>query len=331
MDADGDFVVAWQDEHSGPTPGFNSVVARRFASGGAPVTGEFVVNATEVGHHRLPAAAMDADGDFVIAWAGFGQDPGDTQFQSGVYAQRYAEPRPQNGPRVTQVFVRGQTWAAAFQSYLRPTASARAPTASLSAAAPGSSPICPGRTSIQISIRFDGDVTAGMANLAVRGVNVAAYPVSWMLNDVSNRTATRTLAQPIAADKIRLDLTGVTGGEVSLDGEWATGGTFPSGNGAPGGDFSFRFDVLPGNVNRTGSVLADDFSAVKARFFRSTSNPGSGPNAYSVFHDVDGNGSIFANDFSDVKVRFFSSLPDGDIGSLFVSLRRLAQLRTRLR
>ena len=37
--------------------------------------------------------------------------------------------------------------------------------------------------------------------------------------------------------------------------------------------------------------------------------PGSGPAAYSVFHDVNGSGSILADDFSAVKQRFFSRLP----------------------
>ena len=69
--------------------------------------------------------------------------------------------------------------------------------------------------------------------------------------------------------------------------------------------------MLPGNVNRAGSVLAEDFSSVKARFFRSTTNPGSGPNAYSIFHDVNGTGTILADDFSEVKRRFFNTLPPG--------------------
>ena len=101
----------------------------------------------------------------------------------------------------------------------------------------------------------------------------------------------------------------MNGGGTRLDGEWATGGNYPSGNGIAGGDFKFRFNVLPGDVNRSGSVLADDFSAVKARFFRSTTAPGSGVNAYSVLHDVDGSGSILANDFSAVKSRFFNTPP----------------------
>ena len=68
-------------------------------------------------------------------------------------------------------------------------------------------------------------------------------------------------------------------------------------------------NVLQGDVNKSGSVLADDFSAVKARFFKSTASPVTGTNDYSAFHDIDGSGSILANDFSAVKARFFDNLP----------------------
>jgi hypothetical protein len=77
----------------------------------------------------------------------------------------------------------------------------------------------------------------------------------------------------------------------------------------PGSDFLFRINVLPGDVNRSGSVLADDFSGVKKRFFRSTADVGSGDTGYGAFHDVDGNGNILAFDFSEVKKRFFNQLP----------------------
>jgi hypothetical protein len=85
----------------------------------------------------------------------------------------------------------------------------------------------------------------------------------------------------------------------------------PGGTGLEGGDFRFGFNVLPGDVNHSGTVLADDFSAVKKKFFASTTAPGTGEAAYNVFYDVDGSGSILADDFSEVKKRFFSKLPDG--------------------
>jgi hypothetical protein len=81
--------------------------------------------------------------------------------------------------------------------------------------------------------------------------------------------------------------------------------------GGPGGAaFSRRINVLQGDVDKSGSVVAADFSDVKARFFRTTAAPGpAGPTQYNVFRDVDGSGGILANDFSLVKARFFDNLP----------------------
>jgi hypothetical protein len=76
-----------------------------------------------------------------------------------------------------------------------------------------------------------------------------------------------------------------------------------------GSPFDLRFNELPGDVDGSGAVLANDFSDVKRRFFRSIANPGEGATAYNARDDVDGSGSILANDFSEVKRRFFNSLP----------------------
>ena len=74
--------------------------------------------------------------------------------------------------------------------------------------------------------------------------------------------------------------------------------------------FQIRFNVLQGDANRNGTVLANDFSEVKRRFFRNTNAPGPADETqYSVFHDIDGSGSVLAIDASLVKQRFFDSLP----------------------
>ena len=73
-------------------------------------------------------------------------------------------------------------------------------------------------------------------------------------------------------------------------------------------------DTLALGTGQTGSVLANDFSEVKARFFQNTTNP-----AYSPFHDVDGSSSVLANDFSAVKARFFHNLPPAPAGDTSVA------------
>jgi hypothetical protein len=85
--------------------------------------------------------------------------------------------------------------------------------------------------------------------------------------------------------------------------------------GAGSSAFSLRMDVLQGDVDHTGetgathSVLANDFSAVKKKFFKSTADAATGADTdYTAFHDANGDGQILANDFSEVKKRFFQEL-----------------------
>ncbi|MEM6784672.1 MAG: hypothetical protein AAF624_13165, partial [Bacteroidota bacterium] len=50
-----------------------------------PEGSEFQVNTETEDEQQAPSIAMDADGDFVIAWQSLGQDG----YGTGVYAQRY--------------------------------------------------------------------------------------------------------------------------------------------------------------------------------------------------------------------------------------------------
>jgi hypothetical protein len=83
IDATGDFVIAWT---SYGQDGYDSgIYAQRFNAAGEPQGEEFRVNSTVFEHQRYPAVAMDATGDFVVAWESYGQDG---SFY-GVFAQRY--------------------------------------------------------------------------------------------------------------------------------------------------------------------------------------------------------------------------------------------------
>jgi hypothetical protein len=82
-DAAGDSVVVWEsDGQDGDGLG---IFAQRFNSAGVPQGNEFQVNTTTAGTQESPAVAMDASGNFVVAWDGNG--PGDSQ---GIFAQRYS-------------------------------------------------------------------------------------------------------------------------------------------------------------------------------------------------------------------------------------------------
>jgi hypothetical protein len=83
MDANGNFVIAWMSYWEDGS--YFGVYAQRYDSAGNPLGSEFRVNTNTTGHQQFPAVAMDADGNFVIAWDSNLQD-GDS---FGVYAQRY--------------------------------------------------------------------------------------------------------------------------------------------------------------------------------------------------------------------------------------------------
>ncbi len=80
MDADGNFVVSWNNGSDG-----FEIYAQRYNSGGIPKGSEFRVNTYTTGVQQYTSVAMDGDGDFVVAWRSRNQDGSNY----GVYAQRY--------------------------------------------------------------------------------------------------------------------------------------------------------------------------------------------------------------------------------------------------
>ena len=80
-DANGNFVVVWEaDDQDGSGHG---IFAQRFDSTGNKIGGEFQVNTTTAGDQGFPSVAMDAKGDFVVAWQGPDADG------KGIFAQRF--------------------------------------------------------------------------------------------------------------------------------------------------------------------------------------------------------------------------------------------------
>ena len=85
MDADGDFVIAWESFAQVGDGDGDGVFARRFDAAGNPLGDEFLVNTHTTNHQFNAVPAMDDDGDFVVAWISNGQDGS----AYGIYAQRY--------------------------------------------------------------------------------------------------------------------------------------------------------------------------------------------------------------------------------------------------
>jgi len=109
-----------------------------------------------------------------------------------------------------------------------------------------------------------------------------------------------TLSTPVINDKLRLVLDDAL--LPGLDGEWADGtDAYPSGDGTPGGDFTFRINILRGDANQDGKVNALDLGQLKAKLNRTATNPGTGATGYSVFADLNADGSINALDLGIAK------------------------------
>jgi hypothetical protein len=75
MDAAGDFVVTWTDDTQEGL-GLRGIYAQRYAANGTAQGSEFRVNSYTTNNQFFPAVAMDAKGDFTVAWSGEG--PGDS-------------------------------------------------------------------------------------------------------------------------------------------------------------------------------------------------------------------------------------------------------------
>ncbi len=91
MDADGDAVVAWAANNNNPDNSVYGVFVQRYfrdlADGGRlkPRGVETAVNTTTFSSQTNPAVAMDAVGNYVVAWQSFSQDSAGW----GIYARSY--------------------------------------------------------------------------------------------------------------------------------------------------------------------------------------------------------------------------------------------------
>jgi hypothetical protein len=215
-----------------------------------------------------------------------------------IHNFRYDGPNPEGPPVVQEVYVRGSAWASAFKAYLEGQGIGDDVFGYRVDTLAGNEAILPWTNGDEVVVRYGAPPADG-------GIpDPASVVLHGQRSDYSVASVTQLDPQTFV---LRLDRSlgnlstgGENGDRVAL--------AIP-GAGASGQPYGLTFTVLQGDVDRTGSVVAADFSDVKARFFRSTNSPGSGATAYSVFHDVDGNGSVIASDFSLVKARFFDNLP----------------------
>jgi hypothetical protein len=95
MDDDGDFVVVWTS--NGQDGSITGVFGQRFGASGSKTGSEFQVNTYEYNGQSTgesgpvpEGVSMDADGDFVVVWTSFAQEPAPFKFTRGVFGQRFS-------------------------------------------------------------------------------------------------------------------------------------------------------------------------------------------------------------------------------------------------
>jgi hypothetical protein len=225
-----------------------------------------------------------AYGNDVVNWqtSGDGGSPGRTDVDTF-------------GPRVTSVSVRGSSWAG--EAVEVPVGDASQLLA------------LPFTNVDRITLTFDEPVTTTATAMSLSGVNIAEYAVSpSVAPGVAATTITWSLGAPIGVDKLLLDLESEETLDAAgnrLDGEWIDGSSeFPTGNGAAGGDFLFRFNVLPGDVDQSGTVTMADLAAARQSVFTAIGSAG-----FDASSDVDGSGKINVVDMIRVRNRLGTRLP----------------------
>lgn len=164
-----------------------------------------------------------------------------------------------------------------------------------------------------VKLRFSTDVFIDQDDLQITGVNVEEYDILDFNYDSDTRTATWIVGSAFSVDKLLLSLNADGDDPVRslggrrLDGEWIDGVSLISGNGTPGGDFHFRLNMLPGDVDANNRTNISDTIQTRDRQFTQV-----GDLIYTVFHDMDGSGAINVLDTVRVANNQFGILPTPD-------------------
>jgi hypothetical protein len=195
---------------------------------------------------------------------------------------------------VVDVFARGTAWSSAFLNHLVSSGDADAAFPTLGyrlSNAANQLRTLPWTNVNQVSVRFSEAIMVGASDLAMAGsINASTLPaVSGFTWNAATNTATWTFASTLKANKYLLHLGAAVKDAAgdALDGEWTTGASRKSGNGSAGGDFNFRFNVNPGDIDANQAVALVEVTAMRANVGKKPSSPG-----YNFRQDLDGNGTI---------------------------------------
>ncbi|MCH8922437.1 MAG: lamin tail domain-containing protein, partial [Planctomycetes bacterium] len=211
-------------------------------------------------------------------------------------------------PQVTEVLVRGSDWSDEFLARLAAEGAGEGGFSIRGGAAQLQT--LPWQNIDQLIVRFSEEVNVFQSDLKLLGVNAAAIKVADFDDDLP-RSATWTFSAPLKADKLLLVLsdaiTDVSG--FPLDGNWSSGDTLPSGNGAIDNDdaFRFRFTVLPGDAIADAAVSRGDLIDQIHGLGSIASDAG-----YDIRLDINADGQIDLADVRSLLLRIGTTLPSSE-------------------
>jgi hypothetical protein len=214
-------------------------------------------------------------------------------------------------PVVVGAFVSGTAWNASYLSMLDASGLGSSAAGNqgfeLASGANQLTTMLPWTNVTQISIAFSEFVNVSPSSLTLyNSTNTAIFASSVSYNSTAN-IATWQFATALPADKYVMNLAGTSvtdSNDTDLDGAWTTSvSTFAtgSGNGAPGSDFNFYFDVLPGDANSSGTVTNGDVLITKLQV-------GAVTNSSNYLLDVNASGNITNGDVLLEKLQVGSNI-----------------------
>ncbi|MHB1034819.1 MAG: Ig-like domain-containing protein [Pirellulales bacterium] len=187
-------------------------------------------------------------------------------------------------PAIKNLLVGGTNWTGDFLAELAAEGSQNAGGYSIPVGSGSQLAPLPWANINQIKIVFNENASVDKGDLVLSGAATGQYDIagSTFSYDPATFTATWILPSALSADRFELRLDADGPGAVAdvagnrLDGEWSnpaspadTGtDTYPSGNGAAGGDFVFRFAAMPCDTNRDGAIDIFDVAHVLLHYGR---------------------------------------------------------------
>jgi hypothetical protein len=219
-------------------------------------------------------------------------------------------------PRVTQVLTRSTGWGDNFLGQLAERE------LGFGGFAIGSGPqqlgAMPWQNVNEVVIRFSEDVNVQARDLVLEGVNLPVISEVGFSYDPESFEATWTLAGPLPTDKLLIDLSDAVTDEAGnrLDGEWINPSEgeaapppsdFPSGDGQPGGNFRFRFNLARGDSNGDGSISVLDIAPLRNAIGQSVGSEG-----YDPLADYNADGANSVLDIPNLRDNIGQALPEGD-------------------